>query len=116
VRSSCVGPSGTKLARISPCARSSANQAASLTSVLRPGTFFTCAAFARISWNSPSDSTCHTGLQYTPVASIATCVQPFADSQSDSARSPAVVVTKVLTSVVTLFSSASRAEATTVFL
>ena len=36
-RSSAVGPSGTKLARIRPCASSSASQVASFTSVLRPG-------------------------------------------------------------------------------
>jgi hypothetical protein len=42
----CDGSSGTKLPRTSPCASSSANQVASLTSVLRPGTFLTCAAFA----------------------------------------------------------------------
>ena len=57
--------SGTKLGRTSPWASRSASQAASATSVLRPGTFFTCAALARISTRSPSDSTCQTGLQYT---------------------------------------------------
>jgi hypothetical protein len=59
--------SGTKLGRTSPWASRSASQAASATSVLRPGTFFTCAALARISTRSPSDSTCQTGLQYTQV-------------------------------------------------
>src|SRR5689334_25292550 len=95
---------------------SSAIQAASLTSVLRPGTFLTCAALARTSSSSPSDSTCHTGFQYTPVASIATCVQPFSESQSDNANKPEVVVANVLTSVTSLFSVASRTEATTDFL
>ena len=38
-------------------------QAASATSVLRPGTFFTCAALARISINSPSARICQTGCQ-----------------------------------------------------
>jgi hypothetical protein len=36
---------------------------ASLTSVLRPGTFFTCAAFANTNLNSPSSKMCHTGFQ-----------------------------------------------------
>ena len=63
VRIASVAASGTKLARISPCASSSASQAASATSVLRPGTFLTCAAFARISPNPPSSSTCQTGFQ-----------------------------------------------------
>ena len=40
-RSSCVGASGTKLARMRPCASRSANQSASAISVLRPGTFLT---------------------------------------------------------------------------
>ena len=46
---------GTKLARINPCASRSASQSASATSVLRPGTFLTCAALARIRLKSPSD-------------------------------------------------------------
>ena len=62
-RISCVGRSGTKLARIRPCASRSASQIASATSVLRPGTFFTCAALARISVKSPSDRMCQTGFQ-----------------------------------------------------
>ena len=44
-----VPASGTKLGRIRPCASRSESQTASATSVLRPGTFFTCAALARIS-------------------------------------------------------------------
>lgn len=35
----------------------------SFTSVLRPGTFFTCAALASTNSNSPSDKMCHTGCQ-----------------------------------------------------
>jgi hypothetical protein len=31
--------------------------------VLRPGTFFTCAAFANTNANSPSSKMCHTGFQ-----------------------------------------------------
>src|SRR5215468_9656636 len=41
----------------------SANHSLSLTSVLRPGTFLTCAAFANTNWNSPSAKMCHTGFQ-----------------------------------------------------
>src|SRR4030088_3235873 len=96
-----VWASGTKLARIRPCANSSASHIASLTSVLRPGTFFTCAAFANTNANSPSSKMCHTGFQYTPVASIPTCVQSFAANHSDKRKRSAVVVWKVRTSVVT---------------
>jgi hypothetical protein len=63
LRMSWVGVSGTKLARIRPCANNSASHIASLTSVLRPGTFFTCAAFANTNTNSPSSKMCHTGFQ-----------------------------------------------------
>ena len=45
---------GMKLARISPCASRSASHVASFTSLLRPGTFFTCAALARTSANRSS--------------------------------------------------------------
>ena len=62
-RSSWISGPGTKLARISPCASSSANHVASFTSVLRPGTFFTCAAFASTSSKPPAASTCQTGFQ-----------------------------------------------------
>ena len=41
---------------------------------------------------------CHTGFQYTPVASIATCVQPCSPSQSANASNCAVVVPKLRTS------------------
>jgi hypothetical protein len=51
------------VARIRPCANNSASHIASLTSVLRPGTFFTCAAFANTNSNSPSSKMCHTGFQ-----------------------------------------------------
>src|SRR6478609_11940708 len=75
----------------------SASHVASLTSVLRPGTFFTCAALAKISSKWPS-STCHTGFQYTPVASMATCATPKESSQSARLSRPEVVVAKVRTS------------------
>ena len=58
------------LPRISPCANRSAIQAASLRSLLRPGTFRICWALASTRVND-SSRTCHTGFQYTPVASIA---------------------------------------------
>src|SRR5262245_29352271 len=70
VRISCVGPSGTKLARIRPCANNSEIQSASLTSVLRPGTFLICAALASTRSKPPSAKMCDTCCQYTPVASI----------------------------------------------
>ncbi len=70
-RSCWIACGGTKLERIRPCASRSAIHIASLTSVLRPGTLRMCAALASTSSNSAS-STCHTGFQYTPVASIAT--------------------------------------------
>ena len=88
---------------------------ASLTSVLRPGTFFTCAALASTSSKWPS-STCHTGFQYTPVASIATCSTPKDSSQSASSSRPDVVVAKVRTSCNGAPSPAMRTQATTVCL
>jgi hypothetical protein len=45
----CTGSGGTKLERINPCANKSAIQAASLTSVLRPGTLRMCCALASTS-------------------------------------------------------------------
>ncbi len=61
-RSACTAGGGTKLARIRPCAKRSASHMASFTSVLRPGTFFTCAALAKTR-SSSSASTAHTGFQ-----------------------------------------------------
>src|SRR5215831_11777417 len=95
---------------------SSESHAASFTSVLRPGTFFTCAAFAKTSSKLLSASTCHTGFQYTPVASIATCVQPFASSHSPNSTRLAVVVANVRTERNTSPPSAKRTHATTVSL
>src|SRR6185437_5332057 len=61
-RSSWIGAGGTKLERIRPWASSSAIQAASFTSVLRPGTLRMCWSLA--STNSRcSSSRCHTGFQ-----------------------------------------------------
>jgi hypothetical protein len=96
-RSAWIAGGGTKFDRIRPCANRSASQVASFTSLLRPGTFFTCTAFARISVNRPSRM-CQAGFQYTPVASIATCVHPALSSHSASANNPCVVVGKRRTS------------------
>src|SRR5262245_15241662 len=115
-RSSWIAGSGTKLARTSPCANNSDSHLASFTSVLRPGTFFTCAAFARTSSKPLSASTCHTGFQYTPVASIATCVQPFCSSHSPNSMRPAIVVANVRTKCDASLAAARRTHATTVSL
>jgi len=48
--------------------------------------------------SNSASSTCHTGFQYTPVASIATWVQSCSASQSPSASNSVVVVPKLRTS------------------
>jgi len=93
-------------------ANRSASQVASFTSLLRPGTFFTCAAFARTRENRPSRM-CQTGFQYTPVASIATCVHPPRSSHSASSKRPCVVVGKRPTSRSTFRLLTRRRQATT---
>jgi hypothetical protein len=61
-----AGPAGgMKLARIRPCARSSANHSQSRTSVFRPGTALMCRALASTTVTLPS-SRLNTGCQYTP--------------------------------------------------
>src|SRR5215471_3916794 len=102
----------TKLDRIRPCANRPASHIASFTSLLRPGTFFTCVAFARMSAKRPSRM-CQTGFQYTPVASIATCVHPALSSHSASANNPCVVVGKRRTSRSTFRLLIRRRQATT---
>src|SRR4051794_8569396 len=62
-RSACTSAGGTKLGRIRPCARRSASQVASFTSVLRPGTALTWAALARASSRSISS---HSTAQHSP--------------------------------------------------
>ncbi len=62
-RSSWSSSSGTKLALIRPQATKSAIHMASLTSVLRPGTFLMCAALATISSKAPSLRMFQTGFQ-----------------------------------------------------
>src|SRR3712207_613257 len=70
-------------------------------------------ALASTSVRSPSDSTCQTGFQYTPAASIATWVQPHSANQSASASRPGVVVPKLRTSVRVPPASARRTAAAT---
>jgi hypothetical protein len=53
-----------------------------------------CCGFTSICSNWPS-STAHTGRQYTPVASIATCVTPCSFNQSASSSKAPVNVPKV---------------------
>src|ERR1700722_1130005 len=87
-RNSWIGTGGRKLARISPCVSRSAIRVASFTSVLRPRTLRMCRALASTSSNC-SSSKCHTGFQYTPVASIATWLmtrQPLVHLQQRGSR------------------------------
>src|SRR5262245_4215625 len=83
-----------KLAFSNPCRNKSASHSLSRTSVLRPGTAFIWRALTRMTTNKPS-SRLKTGRQYTPVLSIATCVQPWAPSQSASTNKSSVMVAKV---------------------
>jgi len=115
-RSSWISSGGTKLALSSPQASRSAIHMASFIAVLRPGTCLMCAALATISVKSPSLRIFHTGVQYTPVASIATCVTRLAVSHASSANKPSVVVAKVRHSRVGLRAVISRTQATTVSL
>src|SRR5947199_9765550 len=58
-----------------------------------------------------------TGRQYTPVDSMATCVTAWLLNQAESIRSPAVVVAKVRTCLLTFpLAPVSSTQATTVFL
>src|SRR6266540_2539358 len=106
---------GTKLPRSRPCSNSSASQAASPTSVLRPGRILTWWALTSSSSSPRSSSTYQTGFQYCPVASITTWVTPSAASQSASASRPAVNVAKVRTSWrrPRLWGAGTRTQATT---
>ena len=90
-RSSRCGRSGTKLARSNPHCRQCAIHSASLTSLLRPGTFLRCWALTSSTVHCPS-SRVYTGFQNTPVDSIATCVTPAARNQSLSSNRSAVIV------------------------
>src|SRR5215471_10987806 len=113
-RRSLMAGGGTKLPRMSPCASRSASQVASLMSVFRPGMFRTCVALARTSSHRPS-SVCQIGLQYTPVASMHTWVQPCAANQSASASRSRVVVPNTRWKCIGPFSDAIRAHPTTLF-
>src|SRR5215218_3506710 len=93
-----MGAGGTKLPRSSPCSNSSASQAASQTSVLRPGRILTCRALTNNSSKPASSRTYQTGFQYWPVASITTRVTPSAASHPASASNPEVKVGNVRTS------------------
>ena len=75
-----------------------------------------CAALATISSNPPSLRIFHTGVQYTPVASIATCVHRHSVNHASRANKPSVVVAKVRQSRLTLRLLISRTQATTVAL
>lgn len=66
---------GTKLAGTKSCCRSFAIHAPSFLSVFLPGMLRICCEFASLSWNSPA-STFHTGLQDTPIDSMATSRTP----------------------------------------
>ena len=107
---------GTKLALISPQATRSAIHIASLMSVLRPGTRLMCAALATISSKSPSFRIFHTGVQYTPVASIATSVTRLAVNHASNSNRPVVVAAKLRHSRVALRPFIRRTQATTVSL
>ena len=73
-----------------------------------------CCALASTSVNDSSSSRmCHTGFQYTPVASIATCVQPVSVNHAASSSRPAVVVANSRCSVVTVRPAATRTHAFT---
>jgi hypothetical protein len=67
---------GMKLPRSSPHSVNSASHIASRASLLRPGTFLTCRALtsSTSSGRSASHRAWNTGFQYTPVASMVTCV------------------------------------------
>src|SRR5918996_5907594 len=89
---------GTKLPRSNPCSNSSHSQAASPTSVLRPGRILTWRALTNSSSNPRSSSTYQHGFQYWPVASITTWATPCSVSQSARASRSALKVLKVRTS------------------
>ena len=111
-----MSSAGTKLALISPQASRSAIHIASLMSVLRPGTCLMGAALARISSKGPSLRMFQTGLQYTSVASIATCLTRLSVNHASNANRPPVVVAKVRHSHVGLRPTINRTQATTVSL
>ena len=70
-RNLAISAGGMNEPRNSPHSSSWASHSESATSVLRPGRFRECAGFTNNNSNPASSSTCQTGFQYTPVASIA---------------------------------------------
>ena len=110
---------GMKLPRNSPYWCNSAIRAASLESVLQPGSAFTSIGFTN-KGSSPcflGSNTFHTGIQYTPVDSMATRRTSCCFSQSRSRSSSSVNVPNVSRVSSTSPSlRASRMHAHTVFL
>src|SRR2546423_5741346 len=80
-----------KLGRTRPWRSKPAIQAASLTSVLRPGTCLMCWALTTQTVNCPS-SKLKSGFQDTPVDSMATWVQPRLANQSARASRSSLTV------------------------
>ena len=107
-----IGAGGTKLPRTSPNANNSASHAASDTSLLRPGRLRTSRAFTKTSANR-SSKMCHTGFQYTPVASITTSRIRHPSSQSPNRNSSSVVVPNRSVTCSSLPRSTTRTAATT---
>ena len=102
---------GITLARHRPGGRSAASQAASLTSVWRPGPALTCGAWPHKTSHVPA-SRWHTGVPSSPVRSRATGVQPPPSSQSERPHRATGIVLKVRLSC----PSGVTTHATTVFL
>src|SRR3989337_2843020 len=98
----CLG--GIQLPCIKPFLNNLHNHSLSATSVFRPGTFFICLAFARITSTSFS-KLLYTGLQYIPVLSMATCVTPSLFSQSRNSSIPSVIVEYARISFFVIFPS-----------
>jgi hypothetical protein len=83
---------GTKLPRSSPHSNSSASQAASHTSVLRPGRILVVAGVDQQQRKARSSSTYQTGFQQLAGGLLTTWVTPSAASHPASASSPEVKV------------------------
>jgi hypothetical protein len=88
-RTALTSGGGMKLPASSPHSSSCASHSAPARSVLRPGTFFTCAALQTSTRSNPPcpASAWQAGIEYTPVASIATCVTPSDASHLAISRS-----------------------------
>ena len=102
---------GITRARHRPGGRSAASQAASLTSVWRPGPALTCGAWPHKTSPVPA-SRWHTGVPSSPVRSLATGVPPPPSSQSERPHRATGIVLKVRLSC----PSGVTTHATTVFL